>query len=103
MNDAEDGRGVNGAMELLPALAAQAANPARSGSNRQRDEQHESRKADGKVTALGHVFPHGREIEGLVGTDVGEEVQAGVKKSEKTKHAAKADELGQMEKFAERG
>src|SRR5713101_8001514 len=64
MNDAENGGGVNGAMKLLPALAAQAANPARSGSNRQRDEQHESRKADGNVTALGHVFPHGREIEG---------------------------------------
>jgi hypothetical protein len=39
----------------------------------------------------------------LVGADIGEEVQARVKKSEKAKHAAEADELRQMEKFAERG
>ena len=103
MNDAENGGGVNGAMKLLPALAAQAANPARSRSNRQRDEQHESRKADRNVAALGDVFPHRRKIEGLVGTDVGEEVQARVKKSEKAEHTTEADELREMEKFAERG
>ncbi|PYT51572.1 MAG: hypothetical protein DMG44_01990, partial [Acidobacteria bacterium] len=40
--------------------------------------------------------------EGLVGAEVGEEVQAGVKKSEKAEHTAEADEIRQVEKFAKR-
>jgi hypothetical protein len=38
----------------------------------------------------------------LVGADVGEEVQARVKKSEKTEHAAETDEIREVEKFAKR-
>ncbi len=89
-------------MEHLPAFAADAANPARRGSNRQRNQGHESREAHGDEWALGDVFPHGGEIERLVRPEVGEKVQADVEESKETEHAAKADKIGEIEKFAER-
>src|SRR5467141_2154487 len=89
-------------MEHLPALAADATNPARGRSNRQRNQGYESRKAYGDEGALGDVFPHGGEIERLVRSEVGEEVQGDVEKSEEAKHAAEADEVGDLEQFAER-
>src|SRR5712664_1170046 len=89
-------------MEHLPALAADATNPARGRSNRQRNQGYESRKAYGDEGALGDVFPHGGEIERLVRSEVGEEVQGDVEKGEEAKHAAKADEVGELEKFAQR-
>src|SRR6267143_3810320 len=89
-------------MEHLPALAADATNPARGRSNRQRNQGYESRKAYGDEGALGDVFPHGGEIERLVRSEVGEEVQGDVKEGEEAKHAAEADEVGELEKFTER-
>src|SRR6266436_823982 len=89
-------------MEHLPALAAEATNPARRRSNRQRNQGHESRKAHGDERALVNVFPHSRNIEGLIGAKISEEVQGDVEKSEEAKHAAEADEVGDLEQFAER-
>ena len=89
-------------MEHLPALAADAANPACRGSNRQRNQGHESRETHSDEGALGDVFPHPGEIEGLIGTEIGEKVQADVEKSEEAEHTAEADEVGELEKLAER-
>jgi hypothetical protein len=89
-------------MKHLPALSAETANPAGSGSKRQRDQQNKSKKADGDKRPLGDVFPHGGQIEGLVGAEIREEVQADVKKSEKAEHAAETDEIGKVEELAER-
>jgi hypothetical protein len=90
-------------MEHLPTLAADAANPACRGSNSQRNQGYECREAHGDERALGDIFPHGGEIEGLVGPEVSEEVEADVKESEETKHAAKADKIREIEEFAEGG
>ena len=51
---------------------------------------------------LVNVLPHCGQIEGLVGTEVGEEVETGVEKAEKAEHAAKANQVGELEEFAER-
>src|SRR5258708_37642432 len=87
-------------MEHLPPFAADAANPACRGSNRQRNQGYESREAHGDERALGDVFPHGGEIKRLVWPEVGEEVKAHVKESKETEHAAKADESQEIEKFS---
>ena len=89
-------------MEHLPALAAETANPARRGSERQRNQQHESRETHGDERALGDVLPHAGEIERLVGSEIGEEVQANVKKGEQAEHAAETDQFGKVEEFAKR-
>src|SRR5712692_10907939 len=65
-----------------------------------RNQRHESREAHGDEGALGDVFPHRGKIEGLVRSKIGEKVQAHVEKSEEAEHAAKADEIGKLEKLA---
>jgi hypothetical protein len=40
------------------------------------------------------------KVEGLVGTEVGKEVEADIAKGEQAEHAAKTDEVGEMEEFA---
>ena len=89
-------------MEHLPAASAEAANPPGGGSKRERNQQNESGKAYGDERALVDVLPHCGEIEALVGAEVGEEVEAGVEKGEEAEHAAKTDEVGEFEEFAER-
>lgn len=102
MDDAAKRGDVDEAVESLPAFSTEAANPALCGSDGERNQENKSGEADGDERALGDVFPHGGEIEGLVGSDVGEEVQANVGESEQTNHAAEADEIGEIEKFAQR-
>jgi hypothetical protein len=41
------------------------------------------------------------KVEGLVGTEIGEEVQADVEEREEAEHAAKTNEVGELEEFAE--
>src|SRR5260370_6267578 len=89
-------------MEHLPARAANAANPASGGSKRQRNQGYERREAPGDEGSLGDVFPHGGEIERLVGPEIGEKVQADVEESEETEHPAKTDEIRKIEKPAQR-
>src|SRR5229473_2675511 len=62
-------------MELLPALAAESANPAHRGSNRQRNQRYECGKTHGDERALRDVFEHSRKIEGLVRSEISEKVQ----------------------------
>src|SRR5216684_3014813 len=102
VDHAGDGADVDGAVQHLPALAAETTNPTGSGSKRQRNQQDKSEEADGDERALGDIFPHRGKIEGLFRPEIGEEVQASVKKSEKAKHAAEADQIRLIEKFAER-
>src|SRR5216684_4758206 len=89
-------------MELLPALAAESANPAHRGSNRQRNQRYECGKAHADERALRDVFEHSRKIEGLVRSEISEKVQGDVKKSEEPEQAAEADEVGELEKLTER-
>src|SRR6266851_1025312 len=89
-------------MELLPALAAESANPAHRGSNGQRNQRYECGKAHSDERALRDVFEHSRKIEGLVRSEISEKVQGDVKKSEEPEHAAEADEVRELEELAER-
>src|SRR5580704_4390901 len=97
MNNATNRRNINGTMQPLPALAAQAANPACRRSNGERNQKSKSQKTYGDVATLLHILPHGRQVERLVGADVGEEVQADVEEREQTEHATKADEFRKLE------
>ena len=101
MNDAAKGRDVDEAMEELPTLAAEATNPVLSGSDSERNQQDETEKADGDEGTLVDVFPHAVKVEGLVGAEIGQEVKADVEKGEKSEHAAKTNEVGELEEFAE--
>lgn len=102
MNHAGNRGEVNCAMEHLPALPAEAPNPARRGSNRKRKQKNEAQKADRDKRPFGDVFPHSSEIERLVGAKIGQEVEAKVEKSEQTQHAAETNEIRKMEELTER-
>src|SRR6266700_4920125 len=101
MNDAADGSKIDRAMEHLPAPAAETPNPARRGSNRQRNQQYKSSETHGDEGALGDVFPHPGKIEGLIRPEISEKVQGNVEKSEQPEHAAEADEVRELEELAE--
>jgi len=88
-------------MEHLPALAAETPNPARRGSNRQRNQQYKSSETHGDEGALGDIFPHPSKIEGLVRPEISEKVQGDIEKSEQPEHAAEADEVRELEELAE--
>jgi hypothetical protein len=102
MNDAANGSYVDQTMKLLPAFSAQTPDPTCGGGNRQRNQQHERQEADGDEGALSDIFTHCGEIKGLVGSEVRKKMQADIKKGKKAEHAAETDEVGQIEKFAER-
>src|SRR2546425_4763519 len=101
MNDAGHGAHVNCAVQRLPTPPSQAANPSRSGGNRERNQKQEAREAHRDVLALGHVLPHSGKTEGLVRPNVRGEVQANVEEREQAKHAAKTNQLRQIQELAE--
>jgi len=51
---------------------------------------------------FGDVFEHSRKVKRLVGPEIGEEVQGDVEECEEPEHAAKADEVRELEEFSER-
>lgn len=102
VNDTAESGDVDEPVKGLPVFPTETTNPAFCGSDRERNQKHEAEEPDSDERALGDVFPHSGEIEGLVRTDVGEEMQADVSESEKTQHAAEADEVGEIEDFAKR-
>ena len=102
MDDSANGADVDGAVEHLPAAAAEAADPAGSGGERERDQQHEGGETHGDEAALLNVFPHASQVERLVRPDVGEEVQTDIEESEQAKHAAEADQVREIEKLSKR-
>ena len=99
---AADGRDIDKAVEHLPVLAAETTDPTCSGSDCEGNQENKRGEADGDEGTLGDVFEHAGEIEGLVGTDVGEEVQADVGEGEEAEHAAKANEVRKIEESAQR-
>ena len=100
MDHAQNRAGVDAAMKSLPALAAQAANPACCRSNCKGNQQNKGREPDGDEGALDDVFQHSGDVEGLIGTEIGEKVEAHVKESEKTEHTPEANELWKMQDSA---
>lgn len=101
MDDAAKSRDINEAMKHLPALAAEAANPVFRGSEREGNQQNETEKANGNEGAFVDVFPHAAKVKGLVGAEIGKEVEADVEKGEQAEHAAETNEVGELEEFAE--
>src|SRR5207247_11011890 len=101
VHDPRNSPEIDAAMPHLPALPAEAANPARCRSYCQRNQEQETEKADSDKGALGNVFPYGGEIERLVGAKIGEEVETHVEKGEESKHAAETDEIGEVKELAE--
>jgi hypothetical protein len=100
VDHAGDGADVDGTVQHLPALAAERRiHPVVEVSARGISKTNP--KAYGDEWALGDVFPHRGQAEGLVGTNVGEEVQARVKKR-RGRACGETDEIRQVEKFAKR-
>ena len=103
VDDATKRGNVDEAVEGLPTLAAKTTDPACSGSERKRNQKNKRGETNGDEGAFGDVFQHAGEIERLVRSNIGEEVQADVGESEETEHAAEADEVRKIEDFAQRG
>ncbi len=101
VDDTEDGAEIDGAVEQLPASAAEAADPSGGGGDGERDEEEEGGKADGDEAAFLDIVKHIVEIEEFIEPDIGGEVEAGVGESEEAEHAAETDEEGEAEEGAE--
>src|SRR5437879_209493 len=86
-------------MEHLPALAADTPNPARGGSDGQRNQKHKSSEAHGDERPLGDVLQHPRKVKRLIGPEIGKKVQGYVEKGEKSEHAPEADEVRELEEL----
>src|SRR5258705_10372737 len=102
MTPAGNRRKIKAAMEYPPAPPAETANPACCRSNGQGNQEQKTEKPYCDERALGDIFPHGTQIERLIGAKIGEEVQADVEKGEEAKHAAETDEVRQVEELAKR-
>src|SRR5439155_11483111 len=75
-----------------PAFAAETANPAFGGGERQRNEQHETGESHGDEAALGNIRQHFVDVEELIQPNIGEKMQRRVEKSEQPEHAAIANQ-----------
>ena len=92
---------VNESVKRLPTFPAKAANPTFCGRESERNQKNEPEKAHGDEVALRNIFPHTIQMEGLIGSDVGEEVKANVGESEETEHAAKPNQVGKVKELTE--
>src|ERR1700752_4419652 len=102
MNDAGNRRKINGTMQYPPAPSAETPNPACRRSNGQWNQEQKTEKPCCDERALSDIFPHGTQIERLIGAEIGEEVQADVEKGEEAEHAAETDKIRQVEALAKR-
>src|ERR687888_1256095 len=82
---------VDQLVEFPPACPAQAPDPARSRSNRQRNKQNECGESRGNEGALSYVFHHTAHIERLIEPDVSGEVQTGVEECEQAQQSTEAN------------
>src|SRR5258705_5735497 len=100
MDHAKNRAGVDAAMTSLRALSTQTANPACRRSKGKRNQQNKGCEADSDEGTLDDVFQHSRNVEGLVGTEIGEKVEAHVKESKKAEHAPEANQLRKIQDLA---
>jgi hypothetical protein len=92
---------VNEPMKRLPAFPPEAAYPTFRGRQRKRNQKNESQKAHGDEGAFRNIFPDACQIEGLIRSDVREEVKTNVSESEEAEHAAKPNQIGEVKKLTE--
>jgi hypothetical protein len=100
MDHAAERGDVDEAVEGLPVSSAEPANPSFGGRNCQWNQQDKTSETYGNEGTLGDVFQHGSEIKGLVGTDVGQEMQTDIGEGKEPEHAPETDEVREIEKFA---
>jgi len=101
MRAAEDRRGIDQAMQALPA-APQASHGALRGSHRERDEQQQRRKADRDEGALRNVLEQHTPIQTLVHKQVEKEMHRDVEKCEQAQHAPESQQARPADEFAQR-
>lgn len=101
VNDTAKGADINESMEQLPALATEATDPIFCGSERERNQENKTEKTDGDEGTLVDILPHAAKVEGLIGTEIGEEVEAGIEEGEKAEHTSETNEIGEGEKLAQ--
>ena len=102
MNHAGNRRKINGTMQYTPAPPAETPNPACRRSSGQWNQEQKTEKPYCDERSLGDIFPHGTQIERLIGAKIGEEVQADVEKGEEAEHATETDEIRKVEDLAKR-
>src|SRR5690348_2781345 len=97
-------------MQLLPALAAEAANPSRGRGDSERNHEHQRCESGGDEGPLGNSTENTREVERVIHQlravkkidPVDAEVDARVKKCKQAEHSPEFDEPGLAGKAAQR-
>jgi len=103
MEDTDCRAEVDQAMEHLPAVAAETADPFSRGRDRERNHHQETDDArNDEGTLKEHVLEYCPEIEVLVEPDVCGEMDEALEKCEEAEHPAKADEAAESRQPPER-
>src|SRR5207245_7440586 len=92
MNHSRDHAEINQPVQQLPTFSTQPAYPAAGGSNRQRNQQYKSGKAQGKKAALGDIGQHFVRVEELIQPNVSKKMEDAVKERKQPNHAPEANE-----------
>ena len=77
---------IDKTVKLLPATSAEPSNHSAGGGERQWNEQNKAYKSHGDKGTLDHISHHLHEFKELIQPDVGDKMQAGVKKGEQAQH-----------------
>src|SRR3954463_11812102 len=92
MNHRGERAEINQTVQHLPTFASESPDPARSGRDRQRNQQHEGKKSNCNVLALYDVREDLMNIKELIHPEIRREVQTSVKKGKQPKHSTKFDQ-----------
>jgi hypothetical protein len=80
------GSEIDKAVQLLPATSAEPSNHSAGGSKCQGDKQYKAYKSHGDKGTLYHISHHLHEFKKLIQPNVGDKMQADVKKGEQAQH-----------------
>src|SRR3954463_8956588 len=92
MDHSSDRAEINQTVQHLPTFSSESPDPARSGRDRQRDQQHKCGKSDRNVLALYNIREDLMNIKELIHPEIRREVQTSVKKGKQPKHSTEFDQ-----------
>src|SRR5205085_1452412 len=102
MDDSGEGAEVDEAVEPLPALTAETADPSSCRGEGERQHEDKRGEADGDEAALGDIWQYLSPRERFVKPEIRGEVEAAVEEREEPDHAAVLDEQRLLQQFPQR-
>src|SRR3954471_7709425 len=92
MDHSSDRAEINQTVQHLPTFSSESPDPARSGRDRQRNQQHEGKESNRDVLAHDDVREDFMNIKELIHPEIRREVQTSVKKGKQPNHSTKFDQ-----------